>query len=99
MTSHMRKVGLAVGLLALIGIGFSHSHADEGSFQCSATGGADFCKCKGADNCKTMRKSGVCASALDCTVKNDVTTCTCTATLKAGTGTIQAVPPLKHSPH
>jgi hypothetical protein len=91
------KIVLAAVLLAALGLSAGPGRAEDSTFQCSATGGADFCTCKGAENCSTMRKSGACSSALICTVKNGVTSCTCTAALGSGTNGLRVTPPNKIS--
>lgn len=97
MTRLVANAALAAVFLAMAGFAAAPSRAAEGTFQCSSSGGADFCICKGTENCRTMRKSGACSTALDCTVKNDVTICTCTAALTAG-GSARTKPPTKLSP-
>ena len=95
MANRIVRGALAFALFtAGVGLGQSFA-AEDGTFQCSATGGADFCSCKGAQNCSAMRKSGSCSSALVCTVTNGVTSCTCTAALNSHTGGLRTKQPTK----
>lgn len=51
------------------------------NFACSLEGQ---CNCGGVDDCRDMRKSGMCSTALTCKILYGVLACTCTASIAAG---------------
>lgn len=62
------------------------------SFACSVEPGGK-CNCGGAKDCRDLRKSGMCGTAMKCTILYGVYTCTCTAALKPGGGAVVTTPP------
>ena len=62
------------------------------NFACGLGEGAE-CNCGGPDDCRDLRKSGMCSSALTCKTIYGVLACTCRAALSAGNASRAPVPP------
>jgi hypothetical protein len=84
----VRLAGVFLSLLLLL----PNAAFAASNFACSLDG---HCNCGGVDDCRDMRKSGMCSTALTCKIIYGVLTCACTAAIAAGNSSRIPTPPNK----